>query len=80
MQFSEVEVRSLSRENAGLGFVGLPDTIPAHFRQRCLEHRHAALTAPRSTRKQKPAPAKPAISDDNEDREQLARRLQLATL
>jgi hypothetical protein len=77
MQFSEVEVRSLSQENAGLGFVSIPDTIPAQFRQRCLEHRHAAMTAPRPTRKQKPAPAKPAVSDD---REQLARRLQLATL
>lgn len=77
MQFSEVEVRSLSQENAGLGFAELPGNIPSWAKQRCLEHRHAALTAPRTTRKQNPVPAKPESSDD---REQLARRLQLATL
>jgi hypothetical protein len=57
MHFSEVEVRSLSAENRTLGFVELPTTIPAHMRQRCLEHRHAKLNAPVAARAVKPEPA-----------------------
>ncbi len=70
MYFSEVEIRSLSQENVGLGFSELPGNIPSWAKQRCLEHRHAKLNAPRPAR---PAKQEPAASEA--ERNAVARRV-----
>jgi hypothetical protein len=76
MHFSEVEVRSLSAENRSMGFVELPETIPAHMRQRCLEHRHAKLSTPRpAARPVKQEPAASEAERNNVSRQALAARI-----
>jgi hypothetical protein len=60
MQFTEVEVRSLSAENRSMGFVEMPDTMPAAIRQVCLEYRSLLIAAKQQapqTRRVKPEPA-----------------------
>jgi hypothetical protein len=75
--FHPSEVRLLSCAMDDFGFAALP-VVPEQFRHAILEYRFNRLA--NLTTSTKPAKAKPAIPAVSDEREQMSRRLAIATL
>jgi hypothetical protein len=74
--FAPAEVRLLSCAMDDLGFAALPNIPDERLRHQVLEYRFNRFT--NRTTSTKPVTAKPAVTS-NDDREQMLRRLALAT-